>query len=441
MAIFLVTKQQQLFESDLYKVIDEQSALEMMKNWTLVQFDTETSGKDPRICNLLCAQFGNDKADTRIVVDCSTTDIRLFKDILENKRVVGQNLKFDISFLYNFGIVPRKVYDTMIAEQILYLGYPHEVKSYSLKSIAWDRLKIDIDKTVRGQIIWRGLDESVVVYGAGDVTYLEKIMLSQVSEAKRKDCLKAIELECNFVPVIAYMEWCGIKLDVDKWKAKMLIDKKNLDESIEKLNLFVQRKYQENPEKFKDFVTINLQGDLWLGFDPTPKCNILWSSSTQVIPFAKALGFDTTIQDKKTGEDKDSVLEKQLKKQKGICDEFLLEYFGRGDPGDDNYYPGYSGSAKRVSSFGQGHLDAINPRTGRIHTEYKQLGADTSRMSCGSKNTNNDLAKEKKLKPSECKYPNMQQLPHDEETRACFVAGKGNLWVSCDYSAIELAIY
>lgn len=43
--VFLVTKQQQLFESDLYKVIDEQSALEMMKDWTLVQFDTETSGR------------------------------------------------------------------------------------------------------------------------------------------------------------------------------------------------------------------------------------------------------------------------------------------------------------------------------------------------------------------------------------------------------------
>lgn len=166
MAIFLVTKQQQLFESDLYKVIDEQSALEMMKDWTLVQFDSETTGRNARLCDLLCAQFGNDKADARIVVDCSTVDIRLFKGILENKRVVGQNLKFDISFLYNFGIVPRKVYDTMIAEQILYLGYPHEVKSYSLKSIAWDRLKVDIDKSIRGEIIWRGLSPEVILYAA-----------------------------------------------------------------------------------------------------------------------------------------------------------------------------------------------------------------------------------------------------------------------------------
>lgn len=43
--VYLVTKQQELFESDLYKVIDELSALEMMKDWNLVQFDSETTGR------------------------------------------------------------------------------------------------------------------------------------------------------------------------------------------------------------------------------------------------------------------------------------------------------------------------------------------------------------------------------------------------------------
>jgi DNA polymerase I-like protein with 3'-5' exonuclease and polymerase domains len=435
--IYLVTKQQELFESDLYKVIGELDALEMMKDWNLLQFDTETNGRDAHLCDFLCVQFGNDKADTRIVVDTSTIDVRLFKQTIESKRVIGHNLKFDLQFLYNYGIIPRRVYDTMIVEQVLYLGYPHEVKSYSLKSVAWDRLKIDIDKSIRGEIVWKGLSSDVILYAAGDVTHLEKIMQSQIAECRIKDCLKAAELECNFVPVLAYMEWCGIKLDVDKWKAKMETDKKNLRESIEKMNAFVIKKYEEDHDKFSKFITINLQGDLWEGFDTSPKCNILWSSSAQVTPFAKVLGFDTVVQDAKTGEDKDSVLEKHLKKQKGIDDEFLLEYFGRGEIGDDDYYPGYTGSAKRVSSFGQGHLNAINPKTGRIHTDYRQLGADTSRMACGSKNSNTDLAKYKKLKPSECSYPNLQQLSSDEVTRSCFVSEKGNLWVSCDYSAIE----
>lgn len=139
----------------------------------------------------------------RIVVDCTTCDVKLFKEVLESKLVVGHNLKFDLQFLYNYGIIPTQVYDTMIVEQLLHLGYPTGIISYSLKSVAWKYLKEDIDKTVRGEIIWRGLDESVVLYAAGDVTFLEKIMIAQVGECHKKSCLKAAQLECNCVPAVA----------------------------------------------------------------------------------------------------------------------------------------------------------------------------------------------------------------------------------------------
>lgn len=418
--LYLVTKQQQLFESDLYKVIDEQSALEMMKNWTLVQFDTETNGRNARLCDLLCAQFGNDKFDARIIVDCSTVDIKLFKDILESKRIIGHNLKFDLQFLYNYSIIPRKIYDTMIAEQTMYLGYPAGIKSYSLKAVAWERLKIDIDKSIRGEIIWRGLSPEVILYAAGDVTYLEKIMYSQIAEAKRKDCMKALELECNAVPAMAYMEWCGIKLDQDKWKAKMKKDQENLKARKEALDAFLVE-----DTRLQEFVYIDRQGDLFTGFDLTPKCLINWDSSQQVIKVAKTLGFDTTVQDKKTGEDKDSVLEKTLKMQKGINDKFLKLYFD------------YKESSKVCSTYGQSHLNAINPKTGRIHTTFKQIGASSGRMSCGSKQSDTDLAKALGISPSKCTYPNLQQLPADEPTRSSFVAPEGHLMVSADFSAEE----
>lgn len=120
----------------------------------------------------------------------------------------------------------------MIVEQLLYLGYPPEYKdpihgmSYSLQDIAKRRLNIFIDKTVRGQIQWRGIDDSVIKYAADDVVYLYDIMLSQLRDCKIKNCILAAKLECDFVPVIAYMEWCGIHLDETKWKAKMANDKK-----------------------------------------------------------------------------------------------------------------------------------------------------------------------------------------------------------------------
>ncbi len=446
--VYLVTNERFLFESENYKILSVDESISILNSWSMIQFDTETLGRDCHIGKLLLAQFGNIDKSIQIEVDCTTVDIKLYKDILESKYIIGQNLKFDLQWLYNYSIKPRKVYDTMIVEQVLYLGYPPEYKdtihgiSYSLQDISNRRLGIFIDKTIRGQIQWRGIDDSVVLYAANDVKYLYDIMCKQLQECREKECIEAAKLECAFVPVIAYLEWCGIHLDEDKWRVKMEKDKLNLQKAIEDLNRFVC----SNPN-LSEFTYINKQGDLFSGFDTTPKCTINWASSPQVIPLLKKLGFNTIIEDKKTGEDKDSAMEKVLKKQKGINDEFLRLYLGKGEEGDEDYYAGYNGSAKVVTSFGQGHLNAINPYTKRIHTQYWQLGADTGRMSSGSRENNNDLAKVKGLpvNPSAkqkkegkaCPYPNMQQLPSDEVTRACFTAMKGNKWCSCDYSAIE----
>ena len=416
--IYLVSNTPRLFSGDLYIQITIEKSLEMLNKCDIIQFDTETDGTEARVNKLLCAQFGSDKYDFRIVVDCSTVDITKYKDILETKLLVAQNAKFDLQFLYNYSIVPKRVYDTMIVEQLLYLGYPPGTISYSLASIASRYLNIDIDKSIRGQIIWRGLDDDVIIYGAYDVTYLEQIMHKQIAECKTKQCLKGAKLECDFVPVIAYLEWCGIKLDENKWKEKMFNDSINLVKYKKELEEYI---YSIQPKYFH----INRQGDLFEGFQLDPICNINWDSSTQVTKLCKDLGFNTTTQDKKTGEDKDSVLEKHLKMQKGINDKFLSLYFK---------YKEYS---KVCSTYGQGHLNAINPFTGRIHTVYRQLGAASGRMSCGSNKPNESLAKVKKLPAKQCILPNIQQLPHDEITRSCFVAEKGNYFCSSDFSAME----
>lgn len=445
--IYFVSKQSELFHESEYIMITIDKSLELLNSWKMYQFDTETSGRDAHINSILLIQFGNVEGDIQIVVDTTTISPLYYKSYIESHYMIGQNLKFDIQFLYNYNIIPLRVYDTMIVEQLIYLGYGNKPNldnfiSVSLSSIAKRRLNIDIDKSVRGEIIWRGIDTRVIVYAATDVMYLGKIMKSQLEECRKKECSVGAKLECDFVPVIAYLEWSGIRLDVNKWKLKMEKDLKGLEEAKEALNSFVV-----NHPDLQEFTYVNNQGDLFSGFDTTPKCLISWTSSQQVIKVAKKLGFNVVTQDKDTGEDKESVIEKLLKKQKGICDEFLRLYFGKGEEGDDNYFPGHQGMAKLVTSFGKNHLNAINPNTGRIHTQYKQLGADTSRMSSGSKQNNNDLAKLKGLpiNPSNkqkkeglaCPYPNMQQLPSDEFTRSCFIANEGNLWVSCDYSAIE----
>lgn len=419
--IYLVSNQRFLFPEDAnISIISIDDSLKMMSSWGMIQYDSETTGRDPHISKLLCAQMGNDAADARVVVDCTTVDIKLYKDILESKPLIGHNIEFDLKFLYNYNIIPLKVYDTMIVEQLLHLGYPPGIVGYSLKDVASKYLNINIDKTVRGEIIWRGLDYDVIKYAAGDVTYLEQIMNKQLIECTKKGCIKAAQLECSVVPAVAYLEWCGIMLDVDKWKAKMLEDEKHLKERKISLDNFVT-----GNSEYSKYTYINTQGDLFLGFDLTPKCLINWDSPKQVTQFAKSLGFDTTITDKKTGEDKDSVLEKQLSNQKGVNDEWLKLYLD------------YKEASKVCSTYGQGHLNSINPNTGRIHTIFRQLGTSSGRFACGSKQPNEELAKLNKVSPSKCTFPNLQQLPADEPTRSAFVAPKSNLMVSADFSAEE----
>lgn len=421
--VYLVSNTNTLFDSPHYTKLSIKDSLDLLETFEEIQWDSETSGRDPHISKILCIQFGNKKRDIQIVVDITTVDIQLYKNILETKLLIGHNLKFDIQFAYSQGIIPRKVYDTMIIEQLLYLGYPPKGKpggiGYSLDAVADRYLGVFIDKSIRGDIIWRGLDSDVILYAANDVKWLEDIKEKQLEQLQIKQCIKAAELENHFVPVIAYLEWCGIKLDEEKWKIKMQHNQENLKKSKEILDKLAISWGN------KSLYTINTQGDLFAGFNTDPVCTVNWSSSVQVIKIAKYLGFDTNIQDKKTGEDKDSVVEKHLKSQKGINDEFLKVYFD------------YQEASKVCSTYGQSYLDAINPKTGRIHTAFRQLGASSGRMACGSKESNTDLAKLKGISPKRCKYVQLQNLPADEETRSAFVSAKGNLFCSCDYSALE----
>lgn len=422
--IYLVTNQTELFDNDLYKIISVEESLQLLNSFgDSIQFDTETSGRDSHINELLCIQFGNIDKTIQIVIDTNSIPIENYKIILESKELIVQNGKFDLQFCYKHNIIPTKIWDTMIIEQLLHLGYDRKYFHVGLKDILLRRFNINMDKSVRGEIIWRGLDSKVILYAANDVVYLNDIKKQQILDCTNNQCLNAAKIENNFVPVIAYLEWCGIKLDEDKWKTKMKNDQNNLNTSEKALNEWVlNNKTKFNLEKF---IFQDLQLDLFSGSIPAPTCVINWSSSKQVIPLFKKLGFNTEVKDKKTGETKDSILEKVIKTQKGINDEFLDIYFK------------YQEYAKVCSTYGQNYLDAINPITGRIHTTFWQLGADSGRMSCGQKDPNKDLSLYKKLPIDACKYVQLQNLPADEETRASFISEKGNLMTSCDFSALE----
>lgn len=449
--IYLVSNQQQLFETDEYSKISLDDAIDLLSPHRLIEFDSETAGLDPYTKPLLCTQYGI--PNTQIVVDNTTIPIEKLRPVLENKEVtlLGWNISFDLRFLYHHKIIPYNVWDGMIAEKLLFLGYPASFHSLSLKSAADQYLHIDIDKSVRGQIITQGLTIPVIKYAAGDVTYLSKIKEKQEIELRKKDLVKAADFEMHFIPVIAYMEYCGAKIDPIKWNQKMIKDQESVSQAENKLNNWVVdyylknrgnqvgtilRKTKEVPlteeikllkelpdnSKYKirricnngivhyeydeafPYITSAPQLDLFSEVNSKAQCVINWSSSKQVVPLFEHLGINCTTIDKKT------------KQKKKSCDIKLVEPQMSKSPLIPIYVE-YKKAKILVDTFGKKFLDMRNPVTGRIHPDFHQLGSDTGRISA----TN----------------PSLLNLPRDAFTRSCFVAEKGNKFLSCDYTGQE----
>lgn len=405
--IYLVTKQTTLFESENYKIISVEESLRLLNSLNIVGLDTETSGLDPWTKELKSIQLGN--YDNQVVIDTTTIDPTLYKEYLESDRLfIGWNLKFDLKFLFRHNIVPKQVWDGYLAERLMWLGYPPGIHSLSLKSAGENYLNVELDKSVRGKIIYAGFTEDVIIYSANDVKYLEKIMELQKVELKKKELDKAIVYENKFVLPLAYCEYCGVKLDVTKWKAKMQKDEQRVKAALDNCN-----KWLLENEPDSKYIFIDRQGDLFSGFNLKPQVTLNWNSTKQLIPLFKKYGVNVEVDDREKGGTKDSIDAKSLKPQKDKCSLIPL-------------YLEYKEAVKVTSTYGENFLKQINPVSGRIHTNFNQLGTDTGRLSSGGKD------KEHKID-----YINMQNLPSDEETRACFVAEEGNKWGSIDYKGEE----
>jgi DNA polymerase I-like protein with 3'-5' exonuclease and polymerase domains len=411
--IYLVTEQSQLFDNNNYKIIGVEESLELLSPLTVVGLDTETEGLDPYTKNLLSVQLGCN--DFQIVIDCSTINIQQYKEYLESDRLfIGWNLKFDLKFLFHKRIVPKRVYDGFLAEKLMWLGYPAGFHSMSLKTAGETYCNIELDKSVRGLIIWKGLISEVIEYAALDVKYLEEIMNKQLIELNKKGLNVAIDYENRFVLPLSYMEYCGVKLDVEKWKVKMLHDKEREELAKNACNKwFISNITQDKfKELYNKYIFVNLQGDLFEGFNTEPQVKLNWNSAKQVAEIFKAFGVDVVIEDKTTGKGKDSIDAKQLKPQKDKCSLIPL-------------YLEYKEAVKVTSTYGENFLKQINCK-GRICTNYSQLGADTTRITSGGKD-----------KTSHTDYLNLLNLPGNPETRECFCAENGNKWISIDYSGQE----
>ena len=400
--IYLVSNNLELFNlNEDIKMIGVEESIKLLTPLSIISLDTETSGLSPWSDKLLLVQLGC--KEFQVVIDCNTIDITLYKSLLESDKLfLGWNIKFDLQWFYKYGIIIKRVYDGFLAEKLLWLGYPTGTHSLSLKTAGETYCNIELDKSVRGKIIWsKTLTQDIIEYGANDVKYLEEIYNKQLEKLQEEDLLTAIDIENRFVIVLAYIEWCGVKIDKVKWKQKIESDNKKLEEIKKKCDQWII----DNMPNSK-YITYDTQGNLFSDtpFNTDPIITLNWESPKQMVELFKSLGVKLINKDGKESTDA-----KVLKPQSDKCS--LIPIFIE-----------YKEASQVCKTFGEKFLNQINLISNRLHASWHSIGTDTARVSCGS-------SSEESI--------NLLNIPSDALTRSCFITEEGNAWVSIDYSGQE----
>ena len=358
---------------------DEQveKAIKELRKREVLAVDTEATALDPYNTTLLLIQVGI--PEKAYIFNHQKVDTSPLKSLLEDpKRLkLVQNGKFDYEMLkVNADITLNNIFDTMLAERILTTGFKRE---NSLEAIALKHLDIQLEKSVRYTFGKTStLTKKQLEYSALDVLVLFPIFKIQFRNLQKEKLVRIAQLEFRCLPVVAEMELKGSYINVKKWR-------KNLRELREKRDVASAR-IQEELRPLYETTQVDLFGN------QVDVVNL--NSPVQILEAFRKVGIDLPS----TGVAVLSRTDHPLAKM-------LLEYRSH---------------EKLLSAFGENLLSKINPKTGRIHPDYMQIGADTGRFSCSN--------------------PNLQQIPADSAFRDCFVPPEGYKFVVSDYSQIELRI-
>ncbi len=328
------------------------------------QLKAAKAGLDPHQAKIRLIQLAVENRPV-VMVDLDAfddvRDLELLRQVLMNHSVkVFHNANFDIKMLWAIGIdVGGPIFDTMLAARLL-----SSSGRVGLANIAKRYLDIGLSKT--GQTSgWSGeLADSQLLYAARDALVLLRLRTQLKSELVEANLIQIAKIEFDCVRATAEMEYTGMKLH-----------------SI-KVDAYYHRVEARRTE---------LRAAL---YDYLGEINLV--SPHQVKRALAQIGVDVERTARRA-------LMPLIDRHPSIP--LLLEY---------------KKLSTLVSVFFEPLPRATSVKTGRIHTNYWQLGAATGRFSCSG--------------------PNFQQVPRDAGVRACFVAEDGNKLVIADYSQIELRI-
>lgn len=384
-------------EDSSYETSTVDECYEYLSKLEEICIDTETEGFFNFRNNLLLIQLGN--RNVQYVINTKKVNIYLFKPLLETKLCLFQNAKFDWKFLFFNGIDVKYIYDTYLAELVLYTGYNFSKpdKPYyhptSLKALALKYCNIDLDKSIRGVIHKESNSDRVIEYAAKDIEYLQDIRDKQVEQIAYWKLQDILDLENKVCRVFAIMEYNGIKLDPIKWSKVADITEANSKEYIKTLDDTIIKESKSNPKLLK---FIQGQYDMFSNEEAT---TINWGSSQQKQAVLSALGIQVDSADM-------NLLIQNQSKHKIIP--LLIEL---------------SKSNKMATTYGRAFLKYINSTTKRVHTNFWQI------LNSGRVSSN---------EPSLLNIPAHGNLA--EAIKEAFIAEEGNVLIDTDFSGFELRI-
>ena len=378
-----------------YKLVDTEEDIHNLvlavKNHQTVCFDTETTSTNALDAEIVGLSLAVKEGEAFYIPmpanrDEATTRLGMLKEIFENEETekVGQNIKYDITILANYGIeVKGKLFDTMIAHYVLQPELYHGMDYLAEIYLNYDTIKIEelIGEKGRTQKNMRDIEPAKVCdYACEDADVTLKLKNILEKEIKDEGLTKLFyDIEMPLVPVLAYMERNGARIDTAALKETSTLFGKRLSDIEEEIYSLAGEAFNiSSPRQVGDI----LFGKLKIVDKPKKTKTGQYVTSEEVLA--------------------------QLQNRHPIVKSILQ----------------HRGLKKLLSTYIDALPSLVNPRTGKIHTSYNQTVTATGRLSSSN--------------------PNLQNIPiRDEdgkEVRKAFVPDSGCLFLSADYSQIELRI-
>lgn len=379
-----------------YHKIKGKEAVQELVDYLLLQkeicFDTETTDLDAMKAELVGLSFAYIEGEAYYIpVPASQKEtqeiLELLRPVFENESIlkIGQNVKYDMLVLKNYGIeVKGTLYDTMLAHYLIEPEGKHGMDWLAQQYLNYRPVSITelIGKKGKGQGNMRDVDEDeVTAYAAedADITLRLKGKLDPIIQSNG---LKKLfdEVENPLIRVLTDMEFEGVRIDTG---------------SLADLSIALEEESKEIEKRVYELagVRFNLASPKQLG-------EVLFEK-LKLDPKAKK----TKTGQYATGEEILNKMADEHEIAQAILDHRQM--------------------IKLKSTYVDALPTMINSKTGRIHTTYNQFVAATGRLSSIN--------------------PNLQNIPirtsRGREIRKAFVPrDEDHVLLSADYSQIELRL-